>query len=171
MRRAVALMVAAACGGAERGDRGVANRGGVPGPPAGAWACPAGDEVAVDLDGDGRDDLVRLAPSAAAVTCLEVHASTAPPLACDAASPPQLELLERDDGRYQSIGVTACDPMGAQVWTIVAPPPGAPVPPRSKAALLAEAAPTGTALWLDGGDASAALTWHDRRWTWVAIGY
>jgi hypothetical protein len=138
---------------------------------AAAWTCPAGDEVAVDLDGDGADDQVRMAPGAADVTCLEVHATTAPTLVCDAARPPALDQLERADGRYQSTGTAPCDPMGARVRPIVAAPPDAPVAPRSPIALLAEAAPTGTALWLDGGDASAAITWHDGRWTWIAVGF
>jgi len=161
------IAVVAGCGAGRGGGGG----GAQPVPTAAAWTCPAGDEVAVDLDGDGAADQVRLAPGAASATCVEIHATTAPALVCDAARPPALDQVERADGRYQSTGTAPCDPMGASVRPIVAAPADAPVAPRSPIALLAEAAPTGTALWLDGGDASAAITWHDGRWTWIAVGF
>lgn len=165
-----ALAWLTACGGAHHDAGGIANRGGAAPAPA-TWTCPPGAALALDLDGDGRDDEVRLAPDAAAVTCLEIHATTAPPLRCDATSPATLDQLESEDGRYGSSGTTGCDPMGARVRPIVAAAGSAPAPRRSELALLGEAAPTGTALWLDGGDASAAITWHGGRWAWIAVGF
>ena len=128
-------------------------------------ACGSGVERAIDLDGDGRDDRVILAPSADAVACLEVVATTAPPLVCRGDAAPEVAVIEFDVDGIEAAGTAPCDPSGAAVtiW------PGADTPQVPDSA--APAIPTGRALVLMGGDAAAVLAWQGERWAWVPLGY
>lgn len=160
---AAALGAALGCGGA-----GAPARPALTGTAPSGVTCGTGVERTVDLDGDGRADRVILAPHADAVTCLEVVATTAPPLVCRAEAPPELAVIEFDVDGIAAAGTTPCDPSGAavSVW------PSAEVdrPPRVPASA-APAIPTGQALVLVGGDAAAVLAWQGERWAWVPLGY
>lgn len=110
---------------------------------------------------------MRLSPSALAVTCLEIHATRAPPLVCAEASAPMLPHVEPSDGTLEELGVVPCDPMGAAVVSF-----GNLHAERDFfAAAVGGAAPTGTGLRLSGGDAAVVLVWREGQWTWVALGF
>lgn len=169
MRAAVlGLGVLLACGGGGPRSAEVSNRGGTP--MEHGWTCPEGDELSVRLDDDELPDRVRLSPSALAVTCLEIHATRAPPLVCAEASPPMLPHVEPSDGKAEELGVAPCDPMGAAVTAFG----DAAAPPTGRdffAAMLGDVAPTRTGLRLSGGDATVALVWRKGGWAWVEMGF
>ncbi|MEZ4398711.1 MAG: hypothetical protein R3B06_01735 [Kofleriaceae bacterium] len=179
---ALALALAAiACGGAPTPGPGptTAPRNRATGTaPIERWRCPAGADLAVDLDGDGVVDRIRLAPAADAVSCLEVHPSTGPILLCGDAERRFLPMLGVHHGQAFERGVYRCDPQGATIRAVTPPPPPArPIDPTAiptgrtfELVMLGEAAPTRTALWLDRGGGAAAITWHDGRWVWVDLG-
>ena len=160
MRGAVVCALLAACGGGATRSADVGNRGRIEGD---AWTCPAGDELEVRLDDDALLDRVRLAPSAQAATCLEIHATRTAPLVCSEVSPPRITQVETSYGAPpEVVGEIACDPMGVHVTAFSG---------DRLAVMLGEAAPTRTGLRLSGGDATAVLVWREGRWTWIALGF
>jgi len=168
MRGAVGFVLLAACGGGAARSADVGNRGRTEVAPA--WRCPDGEELEVDLDGDGRVDQVRLAPSAEAVDCLEIHATTAPPLTCRTDAPPSIDQVDVADGKGTVVGKVACDPMGVPVRVAPYVDPDRGRVRRGEIESLGDAVPTGTALWLQGGDATAAIAWRGG-WVWIDVGY
>lgn len=160
MRAALTLVLAAvACGGGSARSADVGNRGRIE---VDAWTCPAGDELEVRLDDDALLDRVRLAPSAQAATCLEIHATRTAPLVCSEVSPPRITQVETSDTKPEVVGEIACDPMGAHVTAFS---------DDRLAVMLGDAAPTQTGLRLSGGDATAVLVWRAGRWTWIELGF
>ncbi|MBK9034713.1 MAG: hypothetical protein IPL61_26185 [Myxococcales bacterium] len=170
MRGALAVgPLVAACGGGSAPTT-IGNRAPTAAPPGAAWVCPAGADLEVDLDGDGRVDRVRLAPAADTVACLEIHATAAPTLVCRAMPPTTIDQVELIDGHAEAVGVAACDPMGVPVRLVTAADPARGPIRRRPLELLGDAAPAGVALWLAGPDATAAIAWRDR-WVWIDLGY
>ena len=170
---AVALALVACGGGGRASSTALGHRAA---PPA-ALACPPGGvHQQLDLDGDGRDDDVYLAPDADHVTCLEIRATRAPPLRCREGGDPIVFLEIDADGHVEESEPTACDPAGVPVVLVrpAAPPPADPsgrIPTGRtfQSAVVGAAAPSGTGLWLEGPDAFAAIVWRGG-WRWFVVG-
>lgn len=163
MRRALIAVTIAACGGASAPPA-IDNRA----PSAAPAGCPPGGvELRGDLDGDGTLDTIRITPDAKEVTCLEIHASTAPTLVCGGTSPATIERIEIFESGVVSLGAAPCDPAGVAVDVVGPDLPGART---FRGAINASVAPTGTGLWLDGGDAWEVIVWRDGGWRQVVVG-
>ena len=89
---------------------------------------------------------------------------------CRAEAPPSIDQVEVTDGKAAVVGVAACDPMGVPVRIAPYVDPDRGRVRHGQLDALGDAVPTGTALWLAGPDATAAIAWRDG-WVWIDVGY